>query len=98
MKTMFERGFPRAHDVWRLFLKLMVHKNSATCPYLVLEVRREHLMQDTLAQLRSRKTHDLKKPLKIKYVESGEEGVIRKEPVRALMAPVYPSRLLFLPS
>ena len=47
---------------------------SATCPYLVLEVRREHLMQDTLAQLRSRKTQDLKKPLKIKYVESGEEG------------------------
>ena len=31
-------------------------------------------MQDTLAQLRSRKTQDLKKPLKIKYVESGEEG------------------------
>jgi hypothetical protein len=50
-------------------------RRSATCPYLVLEVRRESLMQDTLAQLRSRKTQDLKKPLKIKYVGGGEEGM-----------------------
>ncbi|KAI9243540.1 hypothetical protein BY458DRAFT_530581 [Sporodiniella umbellata] len=47
---------------------------SATCPYLLLEIRREHFVQDTLRQI-SAKWGDLKKPLKIKFVEGGEEGM-----------------------
>ncbi|XP_077977108.1 ubiquitin-protein ligase E3A-like isoform X2 [Glandiceps talaboti] len=47
---------------------------SAMCPFLVLEVRREHLIKDTLAQIRTQQ-NDLKKPLKIKYVGGGEQGL-----------------------
>ena len=45
---------------------------AAMCPFLVLEVRREYLISDTLAQIRLKK-NDLKKPLKIKYVGGGEQ-------------------------
>ncbi|XP_065056226.1 probable E3 ubiquitin-protein ligase HECTD2 [Rhopilema esculentum] len=50
-------------DVWR-----------AMCPYLVLEVRREFLVEDALEQLQ-KKVNDLKKPLKIKYIGGGEQGL-----------------------
>ncbi|XP_068730532.1 ubiquitin-protein ligase E3A-like [Montipora capricornis] len=47
---------------------------SAMCPFLVLEVRRDHLIEDTLNQIHL-KEFDLKKPLKIKYVGGGEQGL-----------------------
>jgi ubiquitin-protein ligase E3 A len=47
---------------------------TATNPYLVLEVRRERLIQDTLTQLQAKKA-DLKKPLKVKFVGGGEQGL-----------------------
>ncbi|KAJ3092692.1 hypothetical protein HK102_004154 [Quaeritorhiza haematococci] len=47
---------------------------QATNPYLVLEVRRERLVQDVLDQIR-KKEKDLKKPLKVKFVGGGEEGM-----------------------
>ncbi|KAI8894182.1 hypothetical protein BC833DRAFT_605853 [Globomyces pollinis-pini] len=43
-------------------------------PYLVLEIRRSHFVSDVLDQI-SIKTKDLKKPLKIKFVGGGEEGM-----------------------
>ena len=45
---------------------------AAMCPFLVLEVQRDSLVRDTLAQMRL-KRRDLKKPLKIKYVGGGEQ-------------------------
>lgn len=45
---------------------------SMQSPYLVLRVRRDHLIRDSLHQLAS-KSADLKKPLKVHFV--GEEGV-----------------------
>ena len=42
------------------------------CPFLVLEIKRESLIQDTLQQIKL-KENDLKKPLKIKYVGGGEQ-------------------------
>ncbi|CEG68737.1 hypothetical protein RMATCC62417_04941 [Rhizopus microsporus] len=53
---------------------LETNLRSATCPYLLLEIRRESFVEDTLQQV-SRKWSDLKKPLKIKFVEGGEEGM-----------------------
>ncbi|KAI8063862.1 hypothetical protein BC940DRAFT_99291 [Gongronella butleri] len=50
------------------------HMKSAICPYLLLEIRRLHFVQDTWHQV-SQKWADLKKPLKIKFVDGGEEGV-----------------------
>ncbi|GAB5592924.1 hypothetical protein Unana1_07824 [Umbelopsis nana] len=47
---------------------------SATCPYLLLEVRRESLVQDTWQQI-SRRWADLKKPLKVRFIAGGEEGM-----------------------
>ena len=44
-------------------------------PFLVLEVHRDHLITDTLAQIRLKET-DLKKPLKIKYVGGGEQVIL----------------------
>ncbi|KAI7892651.1 uncharacterized protein EV154DRAFT_504399, partial [Mucor mucedo] len=58
-----------------LMLKnLETNLRSATCPYLLLEIRREHFVTDTLKQL-SRKWSDLKKPLKVKFIHGGEEGM-----------------------
>jgi len=47
---------------------------SAMCPFLVLEVHRDNLIEDTLNQIYL-KEFDLKKPLKIKYVGGGEQGL-----------------------
>ena len=51
---------------------LQENLKAAVCPYLVLEVKRETLMQDALAQIQL-KRKDLKKPLKIKFVGGGEQ-------------------------
>jgi len=48
---------------------------GAECPYLILKVRREHIIRDTLLQI-SAVAHggdDLKKPLKVIF--KGEEGI-----------------------
>ncbi|TPX48859.1 hypothetical protein SeMB42_g00833 [Synchytrium endobioticum] len=47
---------------------------QATNPYLVLEVRRERLVQDALDQIRRNEAH-LKRPFRIKFVNGGEEGM-----------------------
>lgn len=61
-------------DSPRMIHSLETHLRSATCPYLLLEVGREHIVDDTIRQI-SRKWGDLKKPLKVKFVGSGEEGM-----------------------
>ncbi|KAJ2397327.1 hypothetical protein GGI23_003575, partial [Coemansia sp. RSA 2559] len=47
--------------------------SGVTCPYLVLEVRRDSLVRDTLYQLDLKMSQDLRKQLKVRFV--GEEGV-----------------------
>lgn len=61
-------------EVPQMLKSLETNLRSATCPYLLLEIRREHYIADTLDQI-SRKWGDLKKPLKVKFVEGGEEGM-----------------------
>ncbi|KAJ3218485.1 hypothetical protein HDU67_005287 [Dinochytrium kinnereticum] len=69
---------------------------GATNPFLVLEVRRQHLVKDVLDQIR-RKEKDMKKPLKVKFVGGGEEGMdqggVQKEffqvLVNMLLDPAY---------
>lgn len=53
--------------VFRSIITMSMHS-----PYLVLRVRREHLIRDSLHQLASRSA-DVKKPLKVHFM--GEEGV-----------------------
>jgi len=47
---------------------------TKTNPYFVLEIRREHLVKDTLSQI-LKGSNELKKPLKVKFVGGGEEGM-----------------------
>ncbi|KAI7863731.1 hypothetical protein BDF14DRAFT_1876193 [Spinellus fusiger] len=79
---------------WReAFFNMIFHQKTAM-PYLMLRVRREHLIEDSLSQL-SQNELDLKKSLRIEFI--GEEGVdaggLRKEwfllLVRSLFDPQY---------
>ncbi|XP_072178584.1 probable E3 ubiquitin-protein ligase HERC4 [Diadema setosum] len=75
---------------------------AAMCPFLVLEVRRDYLISDTLAQIRLKK-NDLKKPLKIKYIGGGEQGLdmggLQKEFFQLISEAVFkPSYGMFVTS
>ncbi|KAI8896363.1 hypothetical protein BC833DRAFT_597780 [Globomyces pollinis-pini] len=50
-------------------------------PYLELDIRRNHVIRDTLCQLEGKSVHDLKKQLRVSFVgEDGiDEGGIQKE-------------------
>ncbi|KAJ3334074.1 hypothetical protein HDU76_011598 [Blyttiomyces sp. JEL0837] len=69
---------------------------GVTNPFLVLEVRRQHLVKDVLDQIR-KKEKDMKKPLKVKFIGGGEEGMdqggVQKEffqvIVNMLLDPAY---------
>ncbi|XP_066933658.1 probable E3 ubiquitin-protein ligase HERC4 [Clytia hemisphaerica] len=64
-------------------------------PYLVLSIRRHHLVQDTLNNILSQNLMDFKKPLKIKFVDEMAEdaGGVKKEffllLMRDLLDPKY---------
>jgi len=63
---------------------------GATSPYLVVRVRRSHLINDTLLQMSLRK-EDLKKPLKVQFVgEDGiDEGGVQKEFFQLIMSQIF---------
>ncbi|KAJ2722391.1 hypothetical protein GGI07_003353 [Coemansia sp. Benny D115] len=69
--------------------------SGVTCPYLVLEVRRDSLVRDTLYQLDLKMSQDLRKQLKVRFVgeEGVDEGGVQKEffqlIVRDVFAPKY---------
>ncbi|XP_041773401.1 probable E3 ubiquitin-protein ligase HERC4 isoform X1 [Anopheles merus] len=55
--------------------------NSAACQYIVLNVTRENIVQDTIRELSHYAASDLKKPIKIKFCgeEAEDAGGVRKE-------------------
>jgi len=63
---------------------------GATSPYLVVKVRRSHLISDTLLQMSLRKD-DLKKPLKVQFVgeEGIDEGGVQKEFFQLIMSQIF---------
>ncbi|GBG62284.1 hypothetical protein CBR_g29892 [Chara braunii] len=62
---------------------------EATCPYLVLTVRRSHLIQDTLEQIQD--STDLKKKLKVKFLgeEGVDEGGVQKEFFQLIVRDIF---------
>ncbi|PIK48323.1 putative E3 ubiquitin-protein ligase HECTD2 [Apostichopus japonicus] len=78
---------------------LQENLKAAVCPYLVLEIKRETLIQDALAQIQT-KQKDLKKPLKIKFVGGGEQGLdmggLQKEFFHLIVDSIFdPNRGMF---
>jgi len=63
---------------------------GATSPYLVVKVRRSHLISDTLLQMGLHKD-DLKKPLKVQFAgEDGiDEGGVQKEFFQLIFAQIF---------
>ncbi|XP_004549419.1 putative E3 ubiquitin-protein ligase HERC3 isoform X2 [Maylandia zebra] len=82
-------------NLHNVFMLLTLEPHLARNPYLVLHVRRSHLVSDTLRELTMYSDVDLKKPLKVIF--DGEEAVdaggVTKEffllLLKELMDPVY---------
>jgi ubiquitin-protein ligase E3 A len=64
-------------------------------PYLLLSIRRDHIIEDALVQLQHKSHEDLKKQLKVKFIdeEGIDEGGVQKEffqlAMRELIDPKY---------
>uniref|UniRef100_A0A8C6TTE6 HECT and RLD domain containing E3 ubiquitin protein ligase 3 n=1 Tax=Neogobius melanostomus TaxID=47308 RepID=A0A8C6TTE6_9GOBI len=82
-------------NLHNVFMLLTLEPQLARNPYMVLHVRRDHLVSDTLRELTMYSDVDLKKPLKVIF--DGEEAVdaggVTKEffllLLKELMDPVY---------
>eukprot|EP00938_MAST-03A_sp_MAST-3A-sp1_P002957 g2957.t1 len=62
-----------SRSVQRSFMALFTGNASDLTPYMILRVRRDQIVRDSLQQLQRMSEMDLRKPLKVKFV--GEEGV-----------------------
>lgn len=51
----------------------MMHEEATSHPYLILRIRRPHIVSDALSQLAALDERDKKKPLRVKF--NGEQGV-----------------------
>ncbi|KAI9308061.1 hypothetical protein BJ944DRAFT_124404 [Cunninghamella echinulata] len=66
-----ESVYQMRHELQDAFFRALFQ--GVNSPYLVLEIRRDHIIEDTLQQLEEKSIHDLKKQLRIQFI--GEEGV-----------------------
>ncbi|KAJ1728971.1 hypothetical protein LPJ61_003753 [Coemansia biformis] len=68
--------------------------SGVTCPYLVLEVRRDSLVRDTLYQLDLKLSQDLRKQLKVRFVgeEGVDEGGVQKEFFQLIVRDVFSAK------
>ncbi|KAJ2372804.1 hypothetical protein GGI05_007575, partial [Coemansia sp. RSA 2603] len=68
--------------------------SGVTCPYLVLEVRRDSLVRDTLYQLDLKLSQDLRKQLKVRFVgeEGVDEGGVQKEFFQLIVRDVFAAK------
>ncbi|KAG2181863.1 hypothetical protein INT44_008679 [Umbelopsis vinacea] len=66
-----ESMFQMRHELQDAFFRALFQ--GVNSPYLVLEIRRDHIIHDALYQLETKSTQDLKKQLRIQFV--GEEGI-----------------------
>ncbi|XP_014677313.1 PREDICTED: probable E3 ubiquitin-protein ligase HERC4 [Priapulus caudatus] len=68
---------------------------QTTLPVVLVLVRRDHIVQDTIAQLSKQRTSDLKKPIKVVFVgeEAVDQGGVLKEffllLIQEVLNPIY---------
>ncbi|KAH8548788.1 hypothetical protein BGW37DRAFT_522980 [Umbelopsis sp. PMI_123] len=88
-----ESMFQMRHELQDAFFRALFQ--GVNSPYLVLEIRRDHIIHDALYQLETKSTQDLKKQLRVQFVgeEGIDEGGVQKEffqlIVRELFDPKY---------
>lgn len=86
------------HELQDAFFRSMF--GGIQIPYLIIEIRREHIIRDTMIQLDRIRKQDLRKQLRIQFVgeEGIDEGGLQKEffqlAVREILDPKYGMFLL----
>ncbi|KAI5807359.1 hypothetical protein DFH27DRAFT_523012 [Peziza echinospora] len=87
--------FPATKEIRDNFVEDKLRMACTT--YLLLGIRREHIMEDAFNGVYRREQRELIKPLKVKFLDSGEEGVDQGGPqyeffnvlMKEVMSPEY---------
>lgn len=84
-----ENNIRMRHELQDAFFRALFA--GIQCPYLMLEVRREWIIPDTLAQLEAKTGYDLKKQLKVRFIgeEAIDEGGVQKEFFQLVMRELF---------
>ncbi|KAI8064795.1 uncharacterized protein B0P05DRAFT_476221 [Gilbertella persicaria] len=84
-----ESVFQMRHELQDAFFRALFQ--GVNSPYLVLEIRRDHIISDTLLQLEEKSIHDLKKQLRVQFVgeEGVDEGGVQKEFFQLIVREVF---------
>ncbi|KAI8064399.1 hypothetical protein BC940DRAFT_306156 [Gongronella butleri] len=87
-----ESVYQMRHELQDAFFRALFQ--GVNSPYLVLEVRRDHLIEDTLRQLEDKAIHDLKKQLRVQFVgeEGVDEGGVQKEFFQLMIRELFDAR------
>ncbi|KAI8387412.1 hypothetical protein BD560DRAFT_382404 [Blakeslea trispora] len=84
-----ESVFQMRHELQDAFFRALFQ--GVNSPYLVLEIRRDHIISDTLLQLEEKSIHDLKKQLRVQFVgeEGVDEGGVQKEFFQLIVREIF---------
>ncbi|KAI8332283.1 hypothetical protein BC941DRAFT_505374 [Chlamydoabsidia padenii] len=87
-----ESVYQMRHELQDAFFRALFQ--GVNSPYLVLEIRRDHIIQDTLQQLEEKSIQDLKKQLRIQFVgeEGVDEGGVQKEFFQLMIRELFDSK------
>ncbi|KAI9280047.1 hypothetical protein BY458DRAFT_451487 [Sporodiniella umbellata] len=84
-----ESVFQMRHELQDAFFRALFQ--GVNSPYLVLEIRRDHIISDTLLQLEEKSVHDLKKQLRVQFLgeEGVDEGGVQKEFFQLIVREIF---------
>ncbi|CEG74996.1 hypothetical protein RMATCC62417_10109 [Rhizopus microsporus] len=84
-----ESVYQMRHELQDAFFRALFQ--GVNSPYLVLEIRRDYIIADTLLQLEEKSIHDLKKQLRVQFVgeEGVDEGGVQKEFFQLIVREIF---------
>ncbi|KAG2232848.1 hypothetical protein INT48_006300 [Thamnidium elegans] len=87
-----ESVFQMRHELQDAFFRALFQ--GVNSPYLVLEIRRDHIISDTLIQLEEKSIHDLKKQLRVQFLgeEGVDEGGVQKEFFQLIVREIFDTK------